>query len=550
MSTVNYFEARRANLAAVNVVRLNVSTITGSTIQTSATVITSSIVVSSLQAGSASYSTLSGSSLSTTSLQVQSGTYSSLSASTLSASTLSASTLSASTLASNTLSVSTLTVSSINSAAPAAFSTLNVSTLNAVSSITTSTLRTTGNVGIGTTLPASQLTVHGGNTSTSITVANGFNAGFYTQYGLAHSANQYSNHSVAGDTVIDAVGGNMILEAVNKNISISVPNTVCPNLLTISGTGATTTSSTAGWGSLTNTFKYNSIALTWTAPVACYVSSVSMYLGQGNNGTNISMYVNGNFINEWWPFQGYGLYVINATGSSVANGSATTPTPFSAMGQYLLQPGQTLVIYVSTLQTYNYFYYGHDSTTGGIGFSVVYAVPKVDLSLSSSGPALSLGVANVGVGTSVPLASLDVNGSMRVLSKTYAPLTSGTGVDIIYSGGGTLSSGTRAAGGVLTAATMSYAASGHTWYVGSSAATNAMTVASSGRLGVGTAAPRRVVDIVGPPTNPLTYAPTQLSISDTAGSSLMNLLIGVDGTSNYASIQSSQSGVWRKTTPS
>ena len=415
--------------------------------------------------------------------------------------------------------------------------------MNAVSTITTSSLRTTGNVGIGTTNPSSLLTVHGGNTSTAITVANGFNVANYSRYGLAYSASQYSNHSVAGDTVINSVGGNMILEAVNKNISLSVPNTVCPNLLTVSGTGSSQTSSTAGWGSLTNTFKYNSIALTWTAPVACYVSSVSMYLGQGNNGTNISMYVNGNFINEWWPFQGYGLYVINATGSSIANGSATTPTPFSAMGQTLLQPGQTLVIYVSTLQTYNYFYYGHDSTTGGIGFSVVYAVPKVDLSLSSSGPALSLGMTNVGVGTSAPLAVLDVNGSMRVLDKTYTALTSGTGVDIIYSGGGTLTSGTRGAGGALTAAAMSYAASGHTWYVGSSAGTNAMTIASSGRLGVGTATPRRVVDIVGPPTNPFTYAPTQLSISDTTGSALMNLLIGVDGTSNYASIQASQSGV-------
>jgi len=397
-------------------------------------------------------------------------------------------------------------------------------------------------VGIGTTLPASQLEVYGGNTSTAITVANGYNSGNYSRYGLAYSANQYSNLSAAGDTVINAVGGNMILEAQNKNISLSVPSGTTPNVLTVSGTGVNTTVNTPGWGSLTNTFQYNNLALTWTAPVACYVSSISMYLGQGNNGTNISMYVNGNYAGGWWPFQGYGLYVLNASGSSTANGVATTPTPFSSMGQYLLQPGQTLVIYVSSLQTYNYFYYGRDNSIGSIGFSVVYTTPQVSMSLSSTAPSITLGSSGVGIGASAPLATLDVNGSIRALSATYNALTSGTGVDIIYSGGGTLSSGTRGSGGVLTAATMSYAASGHTWYVGSSAGTNAMTVSSAGRLGVGTAAPRRVTDIVGPPSNPLTYAPTQLSVSDSTNSALMNLLIGVDGTSNYASIQSSLSG--------
>jgi hypothetical protein len=250
-------------------------------------------------------------------------------------------------------------------------------------------------------------------------VANGFNSSFFTQYGLAHSAGQYSAHSVAGDTVIDAVGGNLIMESPSKNIYLSVPNANTPNLLSIAGAGTQVTNNSAGWASLTNTQRYSNINLTWTAPETCYISSISMYLGQGNNGTNIAVYVNGNFINEWWPFQGYGLYVISATGSSVANGVATTPTPFSSMNQLIVQAGQTVSIWISALQTYNFFYYGRDSTTGGVGFSVVYSVPKVDLSLSNSTTKLLLGLAGVGIGTTAPVSALHVHNSSS--SFTGAP---------------------------------------------------------------------------------------------------------------------------------
>jgi hypothetical protein len=96
----------------------------------------------------------------------------------------------------------------------------------------------------------------------------------------------------------------------------------------------------------------------------------------------------------------------------------------------------------------------------------------------------------VGINNTNPTANLDIIGSLRITSQTYAAITSGTGIDIIYSGGGSMSCGTRGVGGVLTAATMSYAASAHTFYTGTNAATNAMTINSSGQVGIGTATPQ------------------------------------------------------------
>jgi len=424
------FNARRNVRAPV----MMVSTIQGSTITTA------SITTASITTGTLSLSTLTGS--------------------TISAPSISVSTLTGSTMTSNRLTLSTLTVSSINNGAPgvAAYSTFNASSIN-TSSITISSITTApgynsniGNVlytvssittgamqvGIGTAAPISQLSVHGGNTSTAITVSNGFSADFYTQYGLAFSTSQYSANSLAGDTVIKAMGGNLVVESQNKNIYLSMPSTNTSNVLSIVGSGIRPTFSTAGWGSLTNTQQYNNIALSWTAPVTCNISSISMYLGQGNNGTNIAVYVNGTFINEWWPFQGYGLYVINATGSSVANGVATTPTPFSALNQLVVQAGQVLTIYISSLQTYNYFYYGRDSTTSGIGFSIVYNAPNVDLSLLNTTTTLSMGLAGVGIGTTAPGAILHVHDSLTTATSIplmlFSPNLSAGGFQYLYFG--------------------------------------------------------------------------------------------------------------------
>jgi hypothetical protein len=67
----------------------------------------------------------------------------------------------------------------------------------------------------------------------------------------------------------------------------------------------------------------------------------------------------------------------------------------------------------------------------------------------------------------------------------------------------------------------------------------------SGFVGIGTASPRRLLDIVGVPSYPNVTDATQLSISDSANSSYMNLLLGaryVGTATSYGSIQASLSG--------
>jgi hypothetical protein len=86
---------------------------------------------------------------------------------------------------------------------------------------------------------------------------------------------------------------------------------------------------------------------------------------------------------------------------------------------------------------------------------------------------------SVGIKTSTPVALLDTAGTIRALDATYVPLSGGTGVEIFYSGGGNIVSGTRNAGS-LTTATLGYQASTHSFYVGTSAGITAMTISTTG----------------------------------------------------------------------
>jgi len=149
----------------------------------------------------------------------------------------------------------------------------------------------------------------------------------------------------------------------------------------------------------------------------------------------------------------------------------------------------------------------------------------------------------VGIHHTSPAANLDVSGSLRITSRTYAAITSGTGVDIIYSGAGQLSCGTRGVGGALTAAAMNYAASGHTFFTGAAAGTNTMTMTSTGTVGIGIASPPPHRLTVFQDGNSLSHEGNAHSMSilsnqGTSGVNQMFMMLDADHTNQCCSIQS------------
>ena len=201
VSTLGYSTLSGSTISVQNI---SLSTLSGSSIITSAMGY-SSLIGSSITTNFMGYSSITGSTINTNAMG-----YSSLTGSSIITSAMGYSTLSGSTIAAQNITLSSLTVSSINNAAPA-------------SGWSTSTgggaYYTTGNIGIGTEVPADKLSLYS-LTNLSFRMSN-TNAGYF-QIGLANGGGEYSGQSIAGDSVLRAISGNMILQSGSGNAAIYI----------------------------------------------------------------------------------------------------------------------------------------------------------------------------------------------------------------------------------------------------------------------------------------------------------------------------------------
>jgi hypothetical protein len=136
--------------------------------------------------------------------------YSTLSGSSITTDLIGYSTLSGSTISALNITLSSLTVSSINNAAPASgWST----------SVGGSAYYTTGNIGIGTATPMDRLSLYS-SSNLSFSISN-TNAGYF-QIGLANGGGEYSGQAIAGDSIIRAISGNLMLQSGSGNSAIYI----------------------------------------------------------------------------------------------------------------------------------------------------------------------------------------------------------------------------------------------------------------------------------------------------------------------------------------
>jgi hypothetical protein len=134
--------------------------------------------------------------------------------------------------------------------------------------------------------------------------------------------------------------------------------------------------------------------------------------------------------------------------------------------------------------------------TNNYGITSLVSSGTNKYNLYISGTADNYFAGNLGIGTSSPAVKLDVSGTARVIS--YGSPATGSGVEIDYGAAGTGIGRILAYDrGGATSKDMRYDALSHTFKVGASIGTTAVTIDSSGNLGIGTTSPAQKLDVVG-----------------------------------------------------
>lgn len=183
----------------------------------------------------------------------------------------------------------------------------------------------------------------------------------------------------------------------------------------------------------------------------------------------------------------------SAVGIGTAAGAAAACMTYTTGGSNLFQATSSYTVQTAALNIYNTSYsasnlwqllmVGSGASLAPAG-SLAFYTPTIS---SNGGIGMVMTPAgSIGIGTTVPVCPLEVTGIIRASDKTYTGITTGTGIELVYSGGGSINCCTRGSGSSFTGQSLSYGALSHSFYVGTSASTNGLFITSGGSVGIGT----------------------------------------------------------------
>jgi len=390
-----------------------------------------------------------------------------------------------------------------------------------------------GNVGIGTTSPAYKLTVYDTNSTVHFAISNptagsisqmGFigdtkNAyifkgnSTYSSYGGANSLNLYTDTSGGPISFHPGATNNAVTFNTSGNVGIGTTST--PAKLTISGdvksTGYYNTfsaSSAAGPNSRNSFQSYNSNETTlsqgWIAADFGDNSTTSnrVVIGSGY-GNNAIIAVHNGALNGWGVLlmQPNGDATTFGTGSNMGYTVGVKGT-FYASGTSTFAGSLSANIITANTFTDNYITMSAAQINRGGGF--------VELQYSSAGGVrifgntaypivFTSGSGNVGIGTATPISKFHVYGA----GTTFATIEAGGG-DYSYlrlmasgSGNGYIIKNIATGNSMLDKALYLWNDQGPIQFVPSQTVANAVTISTSGSLGIGTSTPTAKLHVSG-----------------------------------------------------
>jgi len=373
------------------------------------------------------------------------------------------------------------------------------------------TLNSSGNMALGTGLAGSAPTMLFVSGTSAFNSNGTFNSSLYVGGNITVA----SNLNVVGSiNLASATIGGAATAVSSLNVSgVVVLSSAMTTNSTMYVAGATTMASTLNVSGNTSIMGYLGVGT--TAPT----STLTVV---GTNSDMVTAPFTAEFKNNG-AFDGSTVVRINNNASSFGRTQLQLVGRFENNNDgWSLSTGRTNMLFQTQISsgstiTTNFALQNYGITRFGILSSYNVSVPALTITGNNN---------YVGIGIDTPAASLHVSGTTIIANAMTAASTLNVAGSIMGASASTFGS-TLTVSGAMTACS-SLNVSG--------------TAIIYNNIAVGRSSARYTADIVGTANYPLSGAASQVIISDSVGSGLMNLSLGTNGTNNYAAIQSSLSG--------